>query len=240
MLPIVFFISVSQLHLGMSSLARCQQAHLHTGNGVSSGATAMQLTPVMYEISSRMSNETLEALSHTALWPTITDAARHQIWWYMRAEWLLERPLEWQNGDWRNAYKSLLKVADKPRFDADLDYSNPLLVSVLLDIGANPVEQTTASKESGWQVVRQGRKMSYIRRPLMYIVRDGNIASVSRMLEDNRIGLADLRPGASVAINLARDDILELLLADSRMTERLRALLVKQRDKKRAEDAESD
>lgn len=176
----------------------------------------MELTPVIYEVSSRLSDETLEVLSRTSLWPSIMDAAQNQLWWYARCEWLVERQLAWENGNWANVYTSLVRVKDRPRFAEDLDYSNPLLVSVLLDLGANPssLVRTTLANTNGGQGV--------IQHTIVFVVRDGNIDSVSRALSSPKITASDISAAADEAIWRDRKDILDLLISHSRTSERMK------------------
>lgn len=179
----------------------------------------MDLTPVMYELSSRMSNETIEFFSRTPLWPSIAASAQDPRWWRQRCETLLERRLVREEGmNWADVYRSLLLVKDKPRFDKTLRYSE-LLVDVLLEIGADPVERTRIEPRGMLVTVRYEPKiMSNVYRPLRFVVQGGDLSAVTRMLSDPRIGVEDLKMGAGAAIESEEDAILDVLLADPRMT----------------------
>lgn len=74
------------------------------------------------------------------------------MWCKRRVEYLLGRELKDRVGDWRDLYYSLLQ--DGTSFDSQEDYSNSLLIPVLIEIGADPSENegilyraTTASVE---------------------------------------------------------------------------------------------
>lgn len=183
----------------------------------------MDLIPVMYELSSRMSNKTIEFFSCTSLWPSIAASAQDPRWWRQRCETLLERRLVREEGmHWADVYRSLLLVKDKPRFDKTLCYSE-LLIDVLLEIGADPVERTRIEPRGMLVTVGYGPKiMSNVYRPLRFVVQGGDIAAVTRMLSDPRIGADDLNMGAGAAIESGKDCALDVLLADLRMTQQMR------------------
>ena len=180
---------------------------------------------IVYEISSRLPDETLESLSHTPLWSAIADAAQYQTWWHARCEWLVGHTLTWRQGeDWANMYTSLLKVKDDPRFDVSLDYSNPLLVSVLLELGVDPTLPIRVADRPSWN--DEAPIPTFI-SPIELVVRDGNIVAVAHMLADPRVDDIDLDRGSQKAIKGNRKDILDLLTSDPRMTDGTRIWAIK-------------
>src|SRR3990170_7565762 len=60
-------------------------------------------------------------------------------------------------------------------FAMGFSYCNPLFASILLELGADPTERIE---------INEGLSLTFIHRPMRFIVRDGNIAAVSRMTAD--------------------------------------------------------
>jgi ankyrin repeat protein len=93
------------------------------------------LLNALHEVSIRVSDQVLGALSQTPLWDSINDAARYPTWWFERTEYLVGRNLKYREGDWKTVYNSLLIGGLK--FSEMQDYTL-LLVQVLFEIGADP------------------------------------------------------------------------------------------------------
>lgn len=191
-------------------------------HGQTRSDSSMELIPVVYEISSRMSDKTLKKLSQTSLWSAIVDAARHQLWWHARCEYLVGSTLTWREDEnWADVYRSLLHMRQgksEPRFTPTLNYSNPLLISVLLELGADPIRPTRVCLTHAYNRIAAWK-------PLRFVVRDGNPVSVSRILTDPRIEGEDLGPACAVAITADNKQVLDLLLWDSRMTDKARGIV---------------
>lgn len=69
----------------------------------------------MYEISIRMSNDDLRALSQTPLWEAVKEASKHEFWWYRRVEQLVGQELTYRVGAWSIIYASVCRFG--PTFD---------------------------------------------------------------------------------------------------------------------------
>ncbi|CAH6420926.1 Hypothetical protein POVR2_LOCUS293 [uncultured virus] len=158
-------------------------------------ATEDDLAASLYEISARLPNEALAELSRTPAWSAVALASQDQNWWFKRTEWLVGRELTQRIGDWKSAYKSLSE--NGLSFSDEHDYSNPLVIRVLLEMGADP---------------GQGNLSSMI---------DAPVELYALLLNDPRVDVVEQGEGALVMAAIdGQLDILKLLLDDARVRTR--------------------
>lgn len=97
---------------------------------------------IMKLITAPLSGAELSTLGQAGLWSDLAVLAKNQSWWYRRTVWLVEGVLTERIGNWRTAYGSLDAIGFGFEFDRNHDYTNPIVVSVLLEIGASPGRHT--------------------------------------------------------------------------------------------------
>ena len=165
-----------------------------------------------------MSNETLLAISHTPLWQYVAAASQDQHWWFARTEWLVGRKLTQQAGNWKSVYNSLVSYGVE--FNINYDYSHALLVSVLLEAGADPYLLVLRHVRT----INDPEKMlTFGHKPIELVIRDGNCEAIKLMLalphrrarndgSGTYTSLMNKSITTKLALDIERDDIVQLLL----------------------------
>lgn len=91
---------------------------------------------ILFQVTCCLTNSELRSFGEAGAWSFLLQLASNQEWWYRRTEWLVQKKLEWRAGDWSTVYKSLLEQGLV--FGPRPNYGSTLLISVLLEIGADP------------------------------------------------------------------------------------------------------
>ena len=98
----------------------------------------MQNSDLIFTLSTRLDNSTLEQLSRVAtIWPTISQHGNNPYFWYKRTETLLGRELRQRPGvDWKSIYQTISRVLnEKLTIPLASTQLGPLSASVMLEAG---------------------------------------------------------------------------------------------------------
>lgn len=152
----------------------------------------------MYEISTRLSDESLAVLAQTSLWPLVARASQDEVWWFRRLEFLLlelgvNHSLERRDGCWSSVYSEIAKHGlNLNKYDA----SNLLLIQVGLQI-ADPTPRKRLVNNAAWA---------------------GNLSVIALLLFDQRVDVTGANESPLVdALYNGNIDCFKLLVADRRV-----------------------
>lgn len=165
------------------------------------------LSAALYELSVLLPNSTIEALYKSTLGQPISIASQDQVWWFRRIEQLVTEAkqagylpasanLDYQIGDWKSVYQALTSsqfITANFRFIMRLRYT-PLIVQVLLDLGANPDEYGAVGA----------------------VAKSGSPEALRLILSDPRVVKAGASANIDNAVEGSNIENLAILLADDR------------------------
>ena len=181
-------------------------------------------------ITSKLSNDSLRALSKTVLWSKIREFCAIPYFWYLRTSYLVGRDLVYiLSPEWKTVYYALSSL--------DGNYSNinedvlgsALAVRVMIELGVDPCVNNNwsiryASQNGHTEVVRlllEDKRVdpSAVNNcAIQYASQDGHLEVVQLLLEDKRV---DPSTGDNYAIRYAsstgRLEVVRLLLGDKRV-----------------------
>lgn len=183
---------------------------------------------VLSLITSRLDESTLQYIlsAHSDL-QIVGDIALFKLdthWWHRRTEALVGRYLQSnvQDNDWQRVHNSILKNGTD--FDGEQDYGSELLVSVLLQLGANPLPHSEAimkfapdhwTREAVLLLAEDGRVNFRANR-------DSCIITACNLIQVEIVGLL-LYVGVyssrclQIAVHQESTELVALLLADSQV-----------------------
>lgn len=181
------------------------------------------LSQSIYEITVRLSNESLSVLASTPLWEDVKRASYDQVWWFRRVEYLVTRELQYRTGEWNRVYASLSQCGLE--FNAYQDYRSTLLIQVLLELGGKPdslVLNAIAERATG-----EGFSLLLYNRDVVqdnvsglmlgFAADSGNLGVMRLLLADSRVDPSDYNNEAILlAVDHSQMDALKLLLSDPR------------------------
>lgn len=188
----------------------------------------------MYEISIRLSDESLASLARTPLWPLIARASRDQTWWFRRVEFLLVElgvsfPIESRSGRWSSSWSSVYSQIAKHGLNlGEYDAGNLLLMQVGLEIAdpsSYPWLIDNAVQEGNPDAVAlllsdtRVKPMGTNENPLVDAVYAGNLASFKLLLGDKRIDptVWSYENPFQVAVDAHETEFVRLFLEDGRV-----------------------
>ncbi|CAH6420936.1 Hypothetical protein POVR2_LOCUS295 [uncultured virus] len=177
----------------------------------------------LYEVSVRLPDQALQALSKTSIWPAVARASLDQNWWFKRTEYLVGRELVHRIGDWGRVYKSLSQYG--LQFAMGQDYGSDLLLEVLFDLDTEvdlgiilPGIARKATEQGMLLVLSRIEDLSRDNQALCQAAEAGNLAALSILLADGRIDPAyDESLALRYAVLEGHTDCVKLLLADERV-----------------------
>lgn len=123
----------------------------------------MDNSDVLFEITTKLDNQTLETLSTTPVWTAISTLI-NEHWWYIRSEHLVNRDLQARpDVDWKRVYYSLLASMLSPddlQIVHGLDYLPSLLV--LIEVYGEPNLASTEVERKLWTSVESEEVLDYL------------------------------------------------------------------------------
>ena len=152
---------------------------------------------ILYELSARLPNSTLEVLSQSQHWGSIAKSTKNQDWWRERTEFLVGKSLNQRKGNWAGVYRDIEKYG--PQFHESMNYYNDIIVPVLLELGADP----------------SGPKFGLVGT----VAACNNVTALKLLLADKRVDPTDYWTSGTVVAQAAAEGSLEclvLLLEDGR------------------------
>ena len=187
---------------------------------------ARTLSVVMHELTMRLPNSTLEVLSRSQYWPTITSSTKDQDWWRQRIEFLVGRPLQSRRGNWAGVYRDIEKYG--VQFAPNNNYYNNIIVQVLLELGADPgrnkelvSDVARCNNASALELLLADRRV-YIdpySNPIVRAAENGSVGCLILLLKDSRYhpGTSDENLPLLLSIENYQNEAVKLLLSDRRV-----------------------
>lgn len=191
---------------------------------------------VLYVLSSRSDNETLQSLSRTDLWDEIKHFSQDAYWWYLRACHLFRMELQVRRADWKSAYSLLLRAKEaqdsiypeerRPFMDV---YESSFAVEILLEVGYDPTVNNSevleyACRDGYPETVKvlllDGRVDPTVggNDALITMIEFGELEWARRLLADPRVDPSDDEDRAlRIASALGKVEGVRLLLTDDRV-----------------------
>ena len=152
---------------------------------------------ILFLISSRVDNPTLEKLSQTTLWLEIREFSDNPYFWFLRVQHLIGRSLTPEISDWKDTYQVLSEVIQNDYVFQHVRTSSVLALKILISLSGRP-----------WKRDAIGM--------LSKACKSGHIQSVQLILANDWMDEYDADP-LSIACNKGYLEIVKMLLADKRM-----------------------